>query len=369
MYEKNIYISLILICITFSPVQSLASNKEDETNYLITFKEKVDPKLIEEYTGIMKEAYFENIANVQISKSKIKELIQNPKIKSIEINQNVKALEQKNDWGIDSLNILSIKNNTGLTGKNISIAILDTGVDMNHADINIRRSITFIEGTNGYADESDHGTHISGIIGAKDNSIGVVGIAPSSKIYSLKVLDKKENGKYSNIIQAIEWSIKNNIRIISMSFGGYQKSDALESAINKAHEKNIILVASAGNTGFFNEDTITYPAKYKNVISVGAVNKQKQRWFASSQGNKIDIMAPGEKILSTSPKQKYTIKSGTSMAAAYVTGSISLLLEKKPQLTNIEVENILKKTTTPIGISFEYGNGILNIEKAVNEIN
>lgn len=368
MKKFFLYILLIISFTIISPLHSLAINN-NKSDYLITFNNKIDEKLIQKHEGIIEETYFETIANIKIPQNKIKELKKNPKIKSIELNENVRAFEQKNDWGINFLNIPFIQKNHKLTGKNISIAILDTGIDMNHEDLNIRRSISFIEGTNGYDDESSHGTHISGIIGAKDNKIGIIGVAPSSQIYSLKVLDAKENGKYSNIIQAIEWSIKNNIKIISMSFGGYQKSDALETAINKAHEKNIILISSSGNTGFFDEDTITYPAKYKNVISVGAINSQKERWFASSQGNKIDIMAPGEKILSTSPKQKYEIKSGTSMAAAYVTGSISLLLEKKPTLTNIEVENILKKTATPIGIPFEYGNGLINIEKAINEIN
>ncbi|CAI8816255.1 subtilisin [Bacillus pseudomycoides] len=359
----------ILFTLTFtiiSPLHSLAVNNK-EANYLITFNNKIHKELIQKYEGTIEETYFDTIANVRIPQNKVNELIQHPEIKSIETNQNIKALEQKNDWGIDFLNIPSIKKqNNNLTGKNISIAILDTGVDMKHEDLNLRRSVTFIKGTNGYSDESGHGTHIAGIIGAKDNKLGVLGVAPAAQMYSLKVLDSEENGKYSNIIQAIEWCIQNNIRIINMSFGGYQKSDALEIAINKAHEKNIILVSSAGNTGFFDEDTITYPAKYNNVISVGAINSQKERWFASSLGKKLDIMAPGEKILSTSPEQKYEIKSGTSMAAAYVTGCIALLLEKNPTITNTELETILKKTANPMGIPFEYGNGILNLEKAID---
>ncbi|MGH0927857.1 MULTISPECIES: S8 family peptidase [Bacillus cereus group] len=364
---KKIFCTLlILIFIIISPLHSLAANSK-EVNYLITFNNKIHKELIQKYGGTIEETYLGIIANVRIPQNKVNELKQHPEVQSIEKNQDVKALEQKKDWGIDFLNIPRIKKqNNNLTGKNISIAILDTGVDMNHEDLNLRRSFTFIKGTNGYSDESGHGTHIAGIIGARDNQIGVLGVAPAAQIYSLKVLDSKENGKYSSIIQAIEWCIQNNIRIINMSFGGYQKSDALEIAINKAHEKNIILVSSAGNTGFFDEDSITYPAKYNNVISVGAINSQQERWFASSLGKKLDIMAPGENILSTAPGQKYEMKSGTSMAAAYVTGCIALLLEKNPTMTNTEIETILKETANPIGIPFEYGNGILNLEKAMN---
>ncbi|MFP3607044.1 S8 family serine peptidase, partial [Paraburkholderia sp. SIMBA_053] len=134
-----------------------------------------------------------------------------------------------------------------------------------------------------------HGTHIAGIVGALDNNKGIIGVAPGIDLYSVKALDKDGNGKYSNVIKGIDWAINNHIKIISMSINGTQESVSFEKAAELAYQKGILLVSSAGNKGYFNEDSVMIPAKYDSVISVGALDEENKRWEFSSRGKELEL--------------------------------------------------------------------------------
>lgn len=247
-----------------------------------------------------------------------------------------------------------------VNGDGISIALLDSGFSKKkNKEITMKGGISFKE-TNNYEDLNGHGTHLAGVINS---------IAPKADIYAVKVLDKRLSGSYDDLIKGIEWAIDNNIDIISMSLGGEKESESLHKAIKEAHDKGIIVISSVGNNGFSINDTVTYPAKYDEVIGVGALGKNKKRWFRTSRGNGIDILAPGEDILSNSLDGKYIKRSGTSIAAAYVAGVVALIMEQNESLSNDEIKNILSKTAIPIGSKFEYGNGVLSISKALDQSN
>lgn len=210
-------------------------------------------------------------------------------------------------------------------------------------------------------DDNGHGTHVAGTIGALDNELGVIGVAPQADIYAIKALDQYGNGSYSDIISGIEWAIDNNIDIINMSIGGTTKSKTLETAVNNAYNAGILLVASAGNNGYDKKGTITYPAAYDSVIAVGAVDENNTRAYFSSVGRQLELMAPGVNVLSTVPNNSYASYSGTSMASPHIAGSAALLWEANPNLSNVEIRNLLNNSAIYLGDSFEYGNGLVKI--------
>ena len=171
------------------------------------------------------------------------------------------------------------------------------------------------------------------------------------------------------IAQGILHAVEKGAKVINMSLGGPIKSPIIEEAVNKALEKNIVIVAAAGNTG---DATPSYPAAYEGVISVGSTNEQKKLSNFSSFGPSIDVVAPGEDIYSTiydyEKKSTFMSLDGTSMASPVVAGIASLLLSKYPQLTPTQVEYILEHSAQDLGAEgydTKYGNGLVDPVKAL----
>ncbi|MGF9891315.1 S8 family peptidase [Priestia megaterium] len=247
-------------------------------------------------------------------------------------------------------------------GKGVKIGVLDTGIDFNHDDLDVKGGTAPVdknEGTN-YMDFVGHGTFVAGIIASKKT-----GIAPDAEVYAIKSISDSGDGSWSNIIRGIEWAINNNMDILNMSVGTTEYSRGLEEAINKAYKKGIFIVAPAGNNGYDNNSNVTYPAKFKHVFAVGSINISGERSEFSSVGNEIDTMAPGEEIYSTSLDNSYDYNSGTSMSSPYVAGAVALIKSANPNLTNDEISYIFVNNSVKYGRHFEYGNGILNITSAL----
>ena len=236
--------------------------------------------------------------------------------------------KQKMDWGIKMLRVYEIWKE--VKGEGVKIAVLDTGVSQ-HVDlkINVKGGINFTtSNANDYQDRAGHGTHVAGIIAAADNEIGVVGVAPCAEIYGVKVLGDNGSGSFEWITQGIDWAINNGMDIISMSLGSKHSSEELHAAIKRAYDKNITVVAAAGNDGDSYVGNIDYPGKYPEVIAIGAVNKYLERSWFSSNGEELAVAAPGEDIYSTYLNNGYSILSGTSMATPFITGVLALLIAK-----------------------------------------
>ncbi|MDG0794163.1 S8 family peptidase [Cohnella ginsengisoli] len=280
-------------------------------------------------------------------------------------NSSVKKVKKTDDtvpWGIHAIGADLIKN----YGKSIKVGVLDTGISA-HPDLNIKGGVSFVPSSATYSDDNGHGTHVAGTIAALDNKQGVVGAAPKADLYAIKVLDSNGNGTYSQVIQGIEWAIDNNIEIINMSFGGPEQSETLHEAIAQATSHGILVIAAAGNTGY-GEETELFPARYNEVVSVGAVTKSFRRSSYSSTGAELDIVAPGTDILSTAYDQGYATLSGTSMAAPHVTGAAAALWSKNKKWTAEQIKAKLFETATPEGDVKEYGHGMLNLARALGEI-
>lgn len=288
-------------------------------------------------------------------------------------------------------------NEYGLTGKNISVAVLDTGV-YPHEDLTTpyNRIIgfkDFVGQKEEPYDDDGHGSHVAGIIGGNGfSSKGkYMGIAPDANIIGVKILKGNGSGNISDVIAGIQWTINNknkyNIKVITLSLGtkprSSYKDDPLCQAVDAAVASGITVVVAAGNSGP-NSSTITSPAISPNVITVGACDDRmsissKDISIAdfSSIGptqdglKKPDILAPGVGINSLANRSSdYKKLSGTSMATPVVAGCAALLYESNPQLTPIQVKKIITSSATDLGLNpNSQGFGLLNIRKIVNNIN
>lgn len=266
-------------------------------------------------------------------------------------------------------------------GKGIKIAVLDTGCDVNHPDLKERivggRNFTDDDGSDPdiYTDYNGHGTHVAGTIAATENDNGVIGVAPEADLLIIKVLNKRGSGQYEWIINGILYAIEQHADIISMSLGGPEDTPELHEAIQKAVAANILVVCAAGNEGDGDDktDELGYPGCYNEVISVGAINLERKSSRFSNSNNEVDLVAPGEEILSTFPDGKYATLSGTSMAAPHVTGALALIKVLvntcfERHLTEPELYAQLIKRTIPLGHSPKLeGNGIVYLT-AVEEL-
>ncbi len=230
------------------------------------------------------------------------------------------------DWGLRSLNVPEVWQKT--QGEGVKVAVLDTGAALDHPDLSeaIIDAKDFTGGDDP-RDRNGHGSHCSGIVAARANQTGVVGVAPKAQLLIGKVLNDSGYGRMKWIIDGIYWALEQKADIISMSLGSRSPFPDLEKAVKKVIESNTIIIAAAGNEGP-GRDTISYPGHYEGVICVGSINRQHKRSYFSSTGPNIAIMAPGEDVLSCYPPDKYARFSGTSMATPFVAGVAALILSK-----------------------------------------
>ncbi|MFP3668673.1 MULTISPECIES: S8 family peptidase [Priestia] len=248
---------------------------------------------------------------------------------------------------------------------NIKIAIIDTGVQLNHPELAIKLwpGYNFVEGNLNPNDGNGHGTHVAGIAGAlTENSLGIAGIAPSASIIPVRALDNSGNGTLSNIANAITYSTNAGAKVINLSLGSSQGSITLENAINHAWNQGVVIVAAAGNEA---SNTLTYPAAYQNVIAVASTDINDQKSDFSNYGTWVEVSAPGSTILSTYTGSYYAYLSGTSMACPHVAGLAALLAAQGKN--NVQIKNTILSTCDPVpgtGLYWTYGR--INANRAVH---
>lgn len=213
-------------------------------------------------------------------------------------------------------------------GEDVKVAVLDTGVDLDHPDLKEAITDTKDFTGDGVEDLLGHGTHCAGIIAARRNNAGFVGVAPKSELIIAKVLNNSGSGAYSWIADGVDWAVKKKAHIISMSLGGATSFPDLFEAIHKALSKGIFVICAAGNEGSLFQNSIGYPGRYGGVITVAAHDQNGNRSGFSSRGGEIDVMAPGSNIWSTYKLGGYAELSGTSMATPFVAGLAALIASK-----------------------------------------
>ena len=236
--------------------------------------------------------------------------------------QDFLSLSQTKNWGIDACLIEEAWKIT--KGKDVVVAILDTGIS-DHVDLQGQwyDPKNFSKCDSHEDKKSGHGTHVAGIIAARDNSDGCVGIAPECKIIPMKVLDDDGGGSYLAVEKAIRECIRlGNVDIINMSLGAPgAPPQSLHDVIIEATNKGIIIIAAAGNDG----KIVNYPARYDEVIAVAALDANGNMAGFSSRDNTVDSVAPGVDIFSTFTNNQYAKMSGTSQAAPFMAGICALL--------------------------------------------
>ena len=234
----------------------------------------------------------------------------------------------------------------------------------------------FLDQDNDVEDENFHGTHVSGIAGAVgNNGIGVVGVCWNVGILPIRAgfrtLDNQGFLQDDDVSAAIIYATDNGCNVINMSWGDPNYSAIIADACEYAYNKGVVLVASAGNDA---GPGLSYPAKLSTVISVGSINIAKQLSTFSSYGDDLDLVALGERVLSTyklTTDEQYFYMDGTSMSAAFVTGAVALLLSLHPGLSPAEVKARLISATddlAPVGFDIRTGHGLLNVKKLLDNL-
>jgi subtilisin family serine protease len=260
------------------------------------------------------------------------------------------------------------------------IAILDTGIDLDHADLNVFHERSFIPGTINADDDHGHGTHLAGVAAAKDNSFGMVGIAPGARLWAIKVLESSGMGEISTLIKGLDYinQHQNEVDVAVLSLGCECESGALNIAINNSIKAGITIVVAAGNEG---KDAGTFtPANNPEVITVSAIadtdgkcggNGPPTPYGAddmlasfSNYGNVVDISAPGVDIYSTFKSNSYTKLTGTSMAAPHVAGAAALYISLHPEASPNDVKSyLLTSGTNPSDLCNGNGHGYFTGDK------
>lgn len=254
------------------------------------------------------------------------------------------------------------------TGAKVKVAIVDTGIDRLHKDLKVVGGVNTVNHGKTFHDDNGHGTHVAGIVAALNNSLGVVGIAPNVLLYGVKVLNKYGSGYLSDVIEGLQWCITNKMRVINMSLGTDFDSSSFKTAIAKVAKAGITMVAAAGNSGC-SGDTVTYPAKYPEVIAVTAIDETNSFAGFSSCGPSVDLTAPGVAIYSTYKGNAYATLSGTSMAAPHVAGTCALVLAKKSLNPTQMMTHLKKQAEVLPGLnSNQQGAGLVNALAAVKNI-
>jgi subtilisin len=282
-------------------------------------------------------------------------------------------------------------------GAGVNVAILDTGIQQNHPDLQpVQNGKNCQNASQPAEDDNGHGTHVAGTIAGRDNNFGVVGVAPSAGLIAVKVLDSWGNGSWASVICGIDWVTANaaakSIKVANMSLGGAGSatvsnancsngnSDALHTAICKSVKAGITYVVAAGNNGDAASGFV--PAAYSEVIAVSAWSDTNGKpdatgptftcpsWGAQTDekfatgtnwGAAVDITAPGVGIRSTVKGSKYATWCGTSMAAPHVSGAAALVLNKWPALTPSQVKTTLRDNASALPNSLLHLEDLLKV--------
>ncbi|TVP39483.1 S8 family peptidase [Candidatus Nitrosocosmicus arcticus] len=306
-------------------------------------------------------------------------LSKDPRIFAInqDLNGKIASFKYNNQTVPDSLerinaNVLNITSeilrgaspnqSSSLDFSNVDIAILDTGISLDHPDLNVYKNVSFIEGTLTGDDDLGHGSHIAGIAAAKDNSIGILGVAPGAKLWAIKICDVNGNCPLSSQIKGIQYVNEHadEIDIVNLSIEN-PPSNKLDKAINESLSKGLIYVVAAGNSNI--NTSLTSPARIPGVIAVSAISDSDGECGGrgndtiggpddyaatfSNYGNSIDFAAPGVNVFSTYKGDGYAFDSGTSMASPVVAGQAALYKSFKPNATSAEVISTLLNSSIP----------------------
>ena len=277
-------------------------------------------------------------------------------------------ISSETEWNIKTINA-EHSYNESKNYKKIKVAVLDSGLDY---DLNIpfvERKDFVRDGEESffYQDSTGHGTSVCSIICATKNEDRITGIAANVDLYVARILDDNNQSPVKRVVEAVNWAIEKKVNIIHMSFGTKDYSEELENVINKAYKKGILIVAAAGNNGRAGEgrSTIEYPGVFDNVVTVGATDIVNGMTDSSSTGKELDVVAPGDQVLTDGAFDGVSVDYGTSISAAHVTGLAAVLWGRYPNKTNEFIKGLLVGTANKQAVKDEdCGNGLVDLKAA-----
>ncbi|HRJ26167.1 MAG TPA: S8 family peptidase [Fimbriimonadaceae bacterium] len=246
----------------------------------------------------------------------------------------------------------------------VTIAIVDTGVSLNHPDLASRivAGYDFVNNDAVADDDNNHGTHCAGIAAAiMNNNTGIAGLGAGCNIMPVKVLSSGGSGSWDNVAAGIDWASANGAKVVSLSLGGSGGSATVQAAVDLAWSRGSLVVCAAGNNG---TTGIFYPAGYTNSLAVASTDPGDGRSSFSTYGAWVEVAAPGSNIYSTLPNNSYGNLSGTSMACPLVAGLAGLLfVQEGPFATNVSVRRRIEATSDKVGSFVSFGR--INAAKAL----
>ncbi len=327
---------------------------DENISVIINFKDRPTPadiSVIKSDGANIKNRY--NIINAiaaQVPAQAVDKISKRASVDFVEPDYKVKLVLDNSVSQIQTDNVWE----TGVTGEDVDVAIIDTGIHDEHPALDVVNEIDYTgEGTD---DLHGHGTHIAGIIASNDSTYK--GVAYNSNLFNIKVLNEEGSGYGSDVINGIEWAMDNGVEVISISLGAEidpcDGTDAISKAVDKAVNQGVVVIVAAGNAGPDSE-TITTPGCSKSGITIGAVDDDSVPSFSSKGPTddgriKPDLVAPGVSITSTWKDNSFKSLSGTSMSTPHVSGVVALLLEANTDLKPSDIKETLKSTALDLGL-------------------
>ncbi|TDC48072.1 type VII secretion-associated serine protease mycosin [Micromonospora sp. KC207] len=267
------------------------------------------------------------------------------------------------------------------TGAGVTVAVIDSGVDRGHPQLvgRVQAGADFLDpGGNGSQDCAGHGTGVASIIAAAPRSgVAFQGLAPDARILPVRVSEQqvvegRESGRTvsaADFARAIRWAVDHDADVLNLSVVLYADNPAVRAAVGYAVDRNVVVVAAAGNL-HDSGDPQPYPAAYDGVLGVGAIGSDGRRADFSQTGSYVDLVAPGGEVLVAAPGQGHRRAEGTSYAAPFVAATAALVRQYRPELTAAQVTQRILATADPApgrGSGGGYGAGVLNPYRAVTE--
>ena len=332
---------------------------KEQRKFIIKFRNSINETKLSKVNLEKKIDKFK-LASIKGKAEDLEDLIDDNEIEFLELDQDVEILGDNIPLNIQKTKADTVWNLSN--GSGVKVAVLDTGIAL-HDDLAIAGGVSFVD--DNYYDSNGHGTAVAGVVAGLLNNQGLVGVAPSVDLYSVKIM-QGSTGDLSNAIAGIEWAIDNNMSVVSMSFGFDSYSQIFKEVLQEAYNNNIVLVAASGNNG---QDNILYPAKYDSVIAVGAVDENNNLASFSSYGFEQELVAHGVDINSTSSNNSYSVLSGTSLAAPHVAGVAALIKAYNNSLTNEQIRAKLRNDALDLGAAEKddlFGYGLVQINLTTN---
>jgi len=362
--KKEILLSFIFVVIFIAPLttafiapglEHIIDGLEDqEIDVIVTFRERRTPDHVDDLRrGGMSIGYEYNIidgVSGSVPANAIENIVGKGFVESVEKDYEVELVLDDSVSEIDTDKVWD----QNKTGKEVDVAIIDTGIYENHDFLDVAKSVDFTG--EGEDDLHGHGTHVAGIVASTDEEYR--GVAFGSNLFNVKVLNEDGSGSGSDVIKGIEWAVDNGADIISLSLGASvdncDGTDAISRAVDSAVSEGVITVVSAGNYGP-DEETITLPGCAKDAITIGSSDGEDVASFSSrgptADGRvKPDLVAPGVSIISTWNDGDFRSSSGTSMSAPFVSGVVALLLETDSSLEYEVLLDILANGAKDLGL-------------------